>query len=404
MATIDAGTGRSAEPISYKWWDQIPVDPATGKPTLATKTQLSEQKLKPGSPPVATIGYGRGRRERCYDLYAVADAKPKRVMSEAARAKALAALEAAHIKKRTCSDCKQVKETLSCLQYGQCYDCIERERENEFREMRREDKDDCILWARRALAKPFYVVDTETTGLLETSTAEIIEIAVIDSVTGDAVFETLVKPRHGMDATWIHGIGGDDVANAPDAREVWQQVAALLTGGRPLYAYSCDFDDSMVGRMIRAAHWDHAVPVAEPPRIDTYFHVGLYGGYVRGKDGKLLTWADALPSEAEAAEHGLMCRTSEEAADMTAAQDRFWDERNRTNHVVREIEKSMVWSDIMEPYSAFCGQWHSYFRSYTWQPLGGGHRAAGDARAALSVIWQMATGIYSADGLDGEGI
>lgn len=45
---------------------------------------------------------------------------------------------------------------------------------------------------------------------------------------------------------------------------------------------------------------------------------------------------------------------------------------------------------IMEWYAQFCGQWSDYHQSYKWQPLGGGHDALGDCKAALGVLRGMA--------------
>ncbi len=44
----------------------------------------------------------------------------------------------------------------------------------------------------------------------------------------------------------------------------------------------------------------------------------------------------------------------------------------------------------MEQYAAFYGEWHDYFGSYTWQKLGGGHRALGDAHAVIRRLEEMA--------------
>jgi DNA polymerase III epsilon subunit-like protein len=45
----------------------------------------------------------------------------------------------------------------------------------------------------------------------------------------------------------------------------------------------------------------------------------------------------------------------------------------------------------MKQYSRFYGQWHDYWRNYTWQKLpGGSHRAYGDAYATYKLIHMMA--------------
>ncbi|WP_052672458.1 3'-5' exonuclease [Aliterella atlantica] len=45
---------------------------------------------------------------------------------------------------------------------------------------------------------------------------------------------------------------------------------------------------------------------------------------------------------------------------------------------------------IMEWYSQWCGDWSQYWKNYRWQPLGGGHRALEDCKAALERIQEMA--------------
>ena len=46
---------------------------------------------------------------------------------------------------------------------------------------------------------------------------------------------------------------------------------------------------------------------------------------------------------------------------------------------------------VMEWYAQFVGEWSERYRSYRWQPLGGGdHSALGDCLAALSVVQEMA--------------
>ena len=45
---------------------------------------------------------------------------------------------------------------------------------------------------------------------------------------------------------------------------------------------------------------------------------------------------------------------------------------------------------LMEWYAQFCGDWHEYYQSYRWQPLGGDHSAVGDCLAALAVLRDMA--------------
>ncbi|MGO4417292.1 exonuclease domain-containing protein [Streptomyces sp. MCAF7] len=45
--------------------------------------------------------------------------------------------------------------------------------------------------------------------------------------------------------------------------------------------------------------------------------------------------------------------------------------------------------DVMIPYSDWVGDWSDYHGNNRWQPLQGGHRAAGDCRAVLDCLRAM---------------
>lgn len=45
---------------------------------------------------------------------------------------------------------------------------------------------------------------------------------------------------------------------------------------------------------------------------------------------------------------------------------------------------------LMGWYSQWVGEWSRYYKSYRWQPLGGGHRALSDCRAALGCLKKIA--------------
>lgn len=53
-------------------------------------------------------------------------------------------------------------------------------------------------------------------------------------------------------------------------------------------------------------------------------------------------------------------------------------------------ELTQKWDCIMEWYAQYFGEWSRYHGNYKWQPLYGGHRALGDALAALDVLKTMA--------------
>lgn len=53
-------------------------------------------------------------------------------------------------------------------------------------------------------------------------------------------------------------------------------------------------------------------------------------------------------------------------------------------------ELTQEWECAMEAYGTFCGNWSDYYGRYIWIPLGGNHRAVGDALAALERVREMA--------------
>lgn len=94
--------------------------------------------------------------------------------------------------------------------------------------------------AQQWLANNALILDTETTGL--DSKAEIIEISIIDCA-GNVLLDTLVKPTAPIpeDATRIHGITNEVVANAPTWPMIVDQFKAIVSG-RKLVIYNADYD------------------------------------------------------------------------------------------------------------------------------------------------------------------
>lgn len=106
-------------------------------------------------------------------------------------------------------------------------------------------------WARAALADESAVIlDSETTGLR--SGAEVCQIAVID-VRGEVLLDTLVRPERGIpaDATAIHGITDEQVADAPPFTDVYLELHALLQGKRVI-VYNTDFDMRLIRQSLTA--------------------------------------------------------------------------------------------------------------------------------------------------------
>jgi len=102
------------------------------------------------------------------------------------------------------------------------------------------DREQATEQARLIMQQDPLFLDTETTGLGKD--AEICEIAVIDG-RGRTVVDQLIKPVKPIpaDATSIHGITNDDVAEASNFGHVWPQLTTILLG-RTVVIYNSDYD------------------------------------------------------------------------------------------------------------------------------------------------------------------
>ncbi|MGW7674414.1 3'-5' exonuclease [Streptomyces sp. NPDC054775] len=176
-------------------------------------------------------------------------------------------------------------------------------------------------------------MDTETTGL--TATSRIVEIAVT-TASGTVLLDTLINPGGEpipAQATAIHGITDAMVKDAPTFSEVLPRLTEALAGRR-IVIYKREYD---TGRLEWELHLHHqalgTVDFTKHPRYSARRHAA----------------AQAWPDPQE------------------------WEEC------------------AMEQYAAFYGDWHYHFGSYTWQKLGGGHRALSDARAVIRRLEEMAT-------------
>lgn len=90
-----------------------------------------------------------------------------------------------------------------------------------------------------------YLFDTETTG---TGIGDqIIELGIINGVTGETVLQTFIKPLKNIpqEATNIHGITNEMVADAPTWSELQPTILKLIYGHK-LAAYNVDFDRRMI--------------------------------------------------------------------------------------------------------------------------------------------------------------
>lgn len=105
-----------------------------------------------------------------------------------------------------------------------------------------------IQWAQNLLARNFYVLDTETTGLGERD--EIIQIGIVDA-GGNAVLDQLIRPSIPIPpgAARVHGITDDDVINSPIFSSLYIKLSSLLAG-ETVIAYNMDFDWRMLQQTV----------------------------------------------------------------------------------------------------------------------------------------------------------
>lgn len=203
----------------YSWFDQVPTEPA-----LRTRKQLAEEGLRPGGPIRARVVWRRG--ERWADLYAVAEAKPKKAPTAAQ----LAALEKAQERRRTCPGCKTVFPYV-VGRYDDCPVCVEQEQALD----RRGAAETAAAW----LADPRAVVlDLETTDL----SGRVVEIAVVN-MQGGVLFDSLVNPLVPISegARAIHRITDEMVAGAPTFAAIFEALCRVLRG-RTVITYNVAFD------------------------------------------------------------------------------------------------------------------------------------------------------------------
>ncbi|GAA2836644.1 3'-5' exonuclease [Kitasatospora aburaviensis] len=186
-------------------------------------------------------------------------------------------------------------------------------------------------WAAAALLDPDVVVlDTETTGLH--GEARIVEIAVLAS-DGQVLLDTLLNPGEPIpeESSAIHGITDTDVASAPAFADVLDRLTVLLAGKRCLI-YNDVYD---IGRL------QHELT---------------------------LHYLDLAARDADAPEERRLAVALEQAERWLAG---------------------VRFEDVMIPYSNWVGDYSEYHGGNRWQPLGGGHRAAGDCRAVLDCLRAM---------------
>jgi DNA polymerase III subunit epsilon len=223
----------------YSGWSEIPGN-------LKTKTQLSREGLKPGKDQQPAGRYFQYQSKTWIMLYDVAQAVPKRKVSDKQR-EALAKAHAALKQKYSCEDCgcysTQVRD-------GLCRDCArhrvmveEWERKEEERKQRQAEGQSMFQrWSKNP--SKYLLFDTETTGLGKDD--EICAVAVAD-LNGQVLFDSLVSPIKPIsnEASQVNGITNEDVLNQPCWPEVWEKLRPIIQG-KILLAYHSDFHIGML--------------------------------------------------------------------------------------------------------------------------------------------------------------
>jgi DNA polymerase III epsilon subunit-like protein len=188
------------------------------------------------------------------------------------------------------------------------------------------DHEAATRWAREVLADPAAIILDTETTSLE---GQPIEIAIIN-IAGETLLDTLVQATEPVTprARSIHRITDEELSTAPTFPEVYPQLCHILEAASSIIIYNADFDYDTLERARRVHQLPH-YPVAEFRADD------------QGDEDKESYWW-----------RGLTC--------------------------------------AMKEYARWYGEWSSYYRSYRWQPLEGGHRALGDCIACLDLIKKMA--------------
>jgi len=107
---------------------------------------------------------------------------------------------------------------------------------------------DAIAWAQELLKSDAVIADTETTGLLEYSRAEVIELAVI-TMRGKVVYKSRFRPRYKIPkrTTDIHGITNEEVVGEPLFKDEYSNIMESLHS-KIAIAYKADFDRGVIER------------------------------------------------------------------------------------------------------------------------------------------------------------
>ncbi|WP_236669913.1 3'-5' exonuclease [Streptomyces antimycoticus] len=242
---------------------------------------------------------------------------------------------------RRCPPCKEAYEAEQERQRAE-YQARYEQQEKERQERERREAEERQRWAAAALAdSDVLVLDTETTGLH--AEARIVELAVLNSC-GEVLLDTLLDPGEPVpgDAARIHKITSEMVAGAPTFSSIAVRLTELLDHKRVLI-YNKWFDVERLRWELTLHYLDRAARelAAEAVGTNTVLESARERALVEARE-QANAWIDA-----------------------------------------------MTFEDVMIPYSDWVGDWSDYHGNNRWQPLDGGHRAAGDCRAVLDCLRAM---------------
>jgi DNA polymerase III epsilon subunit-like protein len=272
---------------------------------LYTFTQLREKKLKPVGEPegcyfIRKVPYVRY-------LYSIHTAVQRRVPTERQR-EAIAKMRDGLVKRYTCRHCGYYDSAHGKGKYGKrvyqrsglCVDC-------ERLKARREKQAHICEWAHRYLqGSDFVVLDSETTGLNERGTDEIIELAIVSS-SGTVLFSSLIQPqdlRRQDLATHIHGITQEQIQDAPRFPDVWPTIKVILRHYRSILVYNAAFDCDLLATT--AKRYGYEVPGARWTCLMEAYAVyhGAWHSYYRSYTWqKLIVACDVLGVERQGEDH-----------------------------------------------------------------------------------------------------
>lgn len=218
----------------YKTWTDVPDN-------LKTKKQLGEMGLKPAKDQKPAAIKQGWKRYGPYDLWEIAEAVPKRKLSEAQAT----ALEAARRKAMTTTCCNQYVGVINWREKGNmCLSCWIDWQDQQHEAMLKEAEREASEWARAVLADPAAVIlDTETTGL----EGRIVDIAII-KMDGIALLDTLINPECPIPpgATAIHGITDEMVQGAPSFADIHQWIKRYTQMASRVIIYNASFDTGIL--------------------------------------------------------------------------------------------------------------------------------------------------------------